>query len=58
MQNEKKGSKLNQFVRGLCEGKTEEEIQEAVENFEEYLLVVKGICDRLESEGKSVLGFD
>jgi hypothetical protein len=58
MKHEKKGSKTNQFIRDLCKGKTEEEIQEAEENFREYLLVVKEICDRLEREGKDIPSFD
>ncbi len=38
------------FIRELCKHKTEEEILEAEENFRKYLLIVKGICERLERE--------
>lgn len=38
------------FIRELCKDKTEEEIQEAEENFRSYLLLVKRISDRLEKE--------
>lgn len=53
-----KESKTLQFVRELCKGKTEEEILEAEQNFKDYLLVVKEICDRLEREGKGLPSFD
>ena len=36
------------------EGKTEEEIEDAVANYEEYLSVVWDIANRLEREGKEV----
>lgn len=58
MKNENETSKTLQFVRDLCKGKTEEEILEAEQNFKDYLLVVKEICDRLETEGKSISSFD
>lgn len=51
-------SKISLFIRDLCKGKTEEELQEAEQNFQDYLLLVKGICDRLEREGKEVRSFD
>ena len=38
------------FIRELCKHKTEKEIQEAEENFRRYLLLIKRICTRLESE--------
>ena len=39
------------FVRELMNGRKEEEILEAEENFREYLLVIKEIAGRLEEEG-------
>lgn len=38
------------FVRRLCDGKTEQEILEAEENFRNYLMLVKRIAERLEQE--------
>ena len=38
------------FIRELCKHKTEEEIQEAEENFRNYLMLVKRISERLEFE--------
>lgn len=58
MKTKKEQSKTSKFIRGLCNGKTEEEILEAEENFREYLLVVKEICDRYEREGKDFPSFD
>ncbi|MBK8483864.1 MAG: hypothetical protein IPL31_05840 [Saprospiraceae bacterium] len=58
MNTESENIKPIQFIRDLCEGKTEEEILEAEQNFRSYLLVVKAICDRIEREGKSLLDFD
>lgn len=40
------------FIRDLCKHKTEEEIQEAEENFRNYLLLVKRISERQELEEK------
>lgn len=45
------------FIREICKGKTEEELLEAEENFREYLLVIKGMCDRLE-DNENFSGFD
>ena len=39
------------FVRELMNGRKEEEILEAEENFREYLLGIKEIAGRLEEEG-------
>jgi len=58
MDTNKKQSKTSKFIRDLCNGRTEEEILEAEENFREYLLVVKEICDRHEREGKDFPSFD
>ena len=58
MKIEKKQSKTMKFIRDLCNGKTEEELLEAEENFQDYLLVVKEICDRYEREGKEFPIFD
>ena len=46
----KDGNSQILFIRELCKHKTEEEIQEAEENFRRYLLLVKRICERLEQE--------
>lgn len=48
-----KESKISQYVREICKGKTDEELSEAEQNFQDYLLVVKEICDRLEQEDKA-----
>ncbi|HZV69845.1 MAG TPA: hypothetical protein VFG10_09880 [Saprospiraceae bacterium] len=45
------------FIREICKGKKEEELLEAEENFREYLLVIKGMCDRL-ADNTSISGFD
>lgn len=58
MSIETENSKTIQFVRELCKGKSEEEILEAEQNFRDYLLVVKEICDRLEAEGIGIPSFD
>jgi|GEM_PF-2044807 len=46
------------FIRELCKHKTEEEIQEAEENFRRYLAVVKDIFERLEREEKAEKNVD
>ena len=46
------------FIREICKGKTEEELLEAEETFRDYLLVIKEMCDRKESEKKDAVGFD
>ena len=38
------------FIRKLCEHKTEEEVLEAEENFREYLLLIKELCDWEEQQ--------
>lgn len=43
------------FIRELCKHKTEEEILEAEENYRQYLLLVKQICERLEREEREKL---
>ncbi len=53
-----KESKISQYIRDLCNGNTEAELLEAEENFREYLLIVKEICDRIEREGKELVDFD
>ncbi|MCF8282294.1 MAG: hypothetical protein K9J45_18005 [Bacteroidales bacterium] len=58
MKIEKKQSKAMKFLRDLCNGKTEEELLEVEQNFQDYLLVVKEICDRYEREGKEFPNFD
>ena len=51
-------SKISQFVRSVCVGRTDSELLEAEQNFREFLLVIKEICDRLEQEGISIPSFD
>ena len=46
-----------QFIRDLCKDKPEMEIRDAEENFREYLLVIKEICDRKDAAEDS-LSFD
>lgn len=58
MSNDTKSSKISQFVRELCKGKSEAELQEAEQNFSDYLLLIKEMCDRLEREGISIPSFD
>jgi hypothetical protein len=43
-------SKAHDFIRELCKGKTEQEIQDAEETFKRYIALVKRICERLERE--------
>jgi hypothetical protein len=42
-----------QFIRNLCQGKSEKELLEAEESFREYILVVKEICDRIDTSNIS-----
>ena len=58
MQSTQPHSKPIPFIRELCKQKTEVEILEAEENFRRYLLLVKRICERLESEEKNVPELD
>jgi len=46
------------FIRDICNGRTEEELNEAEQNFREYLLVVKEICDRIERDENRTSDFD
>jgi hypothetical protein len=46
------------FIRELCKHKTEPEIVEAEENFRQYLLLVKRICERLEREEAQLTQID
>lgn len=50
--------KLIQFIRELCKNRPEEELLVAEENFREYLLVIKEMCDRIESEEQEDSDFD
>ena len=50
--------KPSKFIREICKGKTEEELLNAEENFREYLLVIKGMCDRIDNEEKRDSDFD
>ena len=51
-------SKVNAFIKDLMPGRSETEVQEAEEYFQEYLLVVRGIAERLEREGKEAPVFE
>lgn len=51
-------SHISQFVRAVCMNRTEPELLEAEQNFREFLLVIKEICDRLERDGVSIPSFD
>lgn len=55
---ENKSTKPIRFIRNLCKGKTEEELLEAADNFREYLLVIKEMCDRIELEKSGDFLFD
>ena len=44
------------FIRELCKHKTEQEIQEAEENFRRYLFLIKRICERVETQVNTSLG--
>jgi hypothetical protein len=57
MSVENEQSKPIQFIRELCKDKSEKEILEAEDNFRDYLLVVKEICDRIEA-AKNSADFD
>lgn len=58
MDKENKELKPIQFIRDICKGKTEEELLEAEDNFREYLLVIKEICDRIELTDNANSDFD
>jgi hypothetical protein len=58
MINENNKAEISQFIRNLCPGATEAELQEAEQNFMEYLMVVKRIAYRIEAEGLEVIDFD
>ena len=58
MLEEKKEKSVSQFIINLCKGKTKVELEEAEQNFLDYLIVVKQIADRLELEGNKGGGFD
>ncbi|MFZ1424783.1 MAG: hypothetical protein WAS55_13250 [Saprospiraceae bacterium] len=47
----KNNNKPIAFVRELMNGRSEEEILEAEDNFREFFLVIKEIANRLEREG-------
>ncbi len=58
MINENNKPEISHFIRNLCQGATEEELQEAEQNFIDYLMVVKRIADRIEAEGLEIIDFD
>lgn len=58
MINKNNKAEISQFIRNLCQGATVEELEEAEQNFMDYLMVVKRIADRLEFEGKEIIDFD
>lgn len=51
-------SNSHEFVKDLCKGLSDDELQEAEQRLQEYILLVKGICDRYEMEGKELPAFD
>lgn len=53
-----KQTKISQFIRGFCKNRTEEELIEAEEIFNEYLLIVKEIFDRMEHEENELVDFE
>jgi hypothetical protein len=57
MNDKNEENKPINFIREICKGKTDEELLEAEENFREFLLVIKGMADRLE-DNNIVLDFD
>lgn len=58
MNKDAKPSKIFQFVSELCKGKTEEQLIEAEQNFMDYLLVIKEMCNRLERESQGLSDLD
>jgi hypothetical protein len=58
MSTQKAGNKPIAFIRELCKNKTETEILEAEENFRQYLMLVKRICERMEQEESTGSGID
>ncbi len=58
MINKNNKSEISGFIKNLCQGASEEKLQEAEQNFIDYLIVVKRISDRLEVEGKEIINFD
>lgn len=58
MINEHNKAEISQFIRTLCPDATEFELQEAEQNFMDYLMVVKRIADRIEAEGLEIIDFD
>lgn len=53
-----KSSKTLAFVRELCKGLSEEKLLEAEQNFMDYLLVVKEMCDRIERDSQDTPAID
>lgn len=47
-------SKIDEFVRDLMPGRSEADIEEAKTNFQEYLLLVQEMSDRMERKEKNV----
>jgi hypothetical protein len=58
MSIQKAGYKPIAFIRELCKHKTETEILEAEENFRQYLMLVKRMCERLEQEESTSSNLD
>jgi hypothetical protein len=53
----KKFSKIENFIRKIMKGKSEHEINEAMETYEEYILLVNKICNRVENENMDAVEF-
>jgi len=50
--------KVSQFIRNLCLGKSEVELEEAENNLRSYFDVVNQIIGRLHRDGKVSRNFD
>lgn len=51
-------SALSTFIKEQCKGRTGGKLKEAEENFREYLLVLKEICERMDREDNAISDFD
>lgn len=49
--------KISQLISGLCKNKTEEELIEAEETLNEYLLIVKEFSHRMKLKGNGICRF-
>ncbi|MBS1683204.1 MAG: hypothetical protein JSS76_00505 [Bacteroidetes bacterium] len=58
MSTQKVGNKPIAFIRELCKHKTEVEILEAEENFRQYLMLIKRMCERMEQDESPSVDID